>query len=258
MNYILAPRKLIEPVGECWDDRKIVIELAKRMGVDVPWQDIEAHNDWQLEEFGTKYKDIRSKPSQMISWPIGYKKYNEEGFRFKTPSGKIELYSSILENHGYDPLPSHIEPPQSPVSTPELYKDYPLILTNYRSIVYTHSEFRQLPSLHEKFPEPLIEINPETAGALGINEGDEVFIERPGFKEQVYMKAKFSPEMHPRVVVCLSHWWFLEKTGPEHGCFESNINTIISTDPPYDLIAMNYQMRAVLCRVGKSTSRATK
>jgi anaerobic selenocysteine-containing dehydrogenase len=251
MNYILAPRKLIEPVGECWDDRKIVIELAKRMGVEVPWQNIEEQNDWQLEEFGVKYKDIRRKPNQMISWPIRYKKYGEEGFRFKTPSGKIELYSSIFKHHGYEPLPSHVEPPESPVSTPELYKDYPLILTNHRSIVYVHSEFRQIPSLRKEFPEPLLEINSETAEELGINEGDEIFIERPGFEETIYMKAKFCPELHPKVVSCVTHWWFPEKSEPGHGCFESNINTVISTDPPYDPISMNYQMRAVLCRVGK-------
>jgi len=106
--------------------------------------------------------------------------------------------------------------------------------------------------------DPLIEINPETAAELGITEGDEVYIESPRFEERVYMKARFSPEIHPRVVTCLSHWWFPEKPGPEHGCFESNINTIISTDPPYDPIGMNYQVRAVLCRVGKSTSRATE
>ena len=256
MNYILASRRVIKPVGECWDDRKIVIELGKRMEAELPWQNVEEHNDWLVEKFGIKFEDIRSKPSQTISWPLEYKRFEKNEFR--TPSGKIELYSSILKNHGYDPLPSHREPPQSPVSTPELYKDYPLILINRRDIVYTHSEFRQLPSLRKKHPDPLLEINPETAAELGIREGDEVYIERPGFEERVYMKADFSPDMHPRVVSCLSHWWFPEKPGPEHGCFESNINTIQSTDPPYDPISMNYQMRAVLCRVGKSTSRATE
>jgi anaerobic selenocysteine-containing dehydrogenase len=252
MNYILASRKVIEPVGECWDDRKIVIELAKRMNIDPPWRDIEEQNDWQLEEFGIKYKDILNKPNQMISWPLRYKKYDEEGFRFNTPSEKIELYSSIFANHGYDPLPIHIEPPQSPISTPELYKSYPLILTNHRSIFYIHSEFRQLSSIRKEFPEPLIEINPKTASDLGITEGNQVYVEAPGFEQRVYMKAKFSTEIHPRVVTCVPLWWFPEKTGPEHGAFESNINTIISTDPPYDPIGMNYQMRAGLCRVGKS------
>jgi len=163
----------------------------------------------------------------------------------------VELYSSILKNHGYEPLPTHVEPPQSPVSTPELFEDYPLILTNHRSPVYTHSEFRQISYLRDKFSEPEIEINTDTAKDLGIKDGDRVFIQTPKFEEKVYMKAKLVSELHPWVVSCLSHWWFPEKPGPDHGCFESNINTIVSTDPPYDPISMNYQMRGILCRIGK-------
>jgi thiosulfate reductase/polysulfide reductase chain A len=252
MNYIMAPKKVIDPIGECWDDRKIVIELGKEMGLVVPWDDIDEQNDWQLEDFALTYKDISDRPSQMISWPIKYEKYKEQGFAFKTPSGKVELYSNILENHGYPPLPSHIEPPESPISTPDIYKQYPLILTNHRSVVYTHSEFRQVPSLRRELPEPLLEINPETAEALGINEGDKVSVETSRSRGQVYMKARLVRELHPRVVSCLSHWWFPEHPEPDHGCFESNINTIVSSEPPYDPISMNYQMRALLCRVKKA------
>lgn len=248
-NYIMAPRKVIEPVGECWDDRKIVLELAKRMNIDIPWKSIEDLNNWQLEPTGLKYDDILSRRSQMVSFGLKYKKYEATGF--DTPSGKIELYSSVLENHGYDPLPSYQESPESPYSTPDLCKDYPLILTTHRHKAYMHSEFRQIPSLRKEEPGFLIEINPETASELGITEGDEIYIERPGFEEAVYGKAKFLPELHPKVVGCISHWWFPEKPGPEHGCFESNINTIMSTKPPYDPINGNPQIRAVLCRVGK-------
>lgn len=249
-NYILAGQRVIEPVGECWDDRKIVLELAKRMGVDVPWQNIEDLNDWQLEKVGVKYEDILRKPGQMLEVPPRYKKYEQQGF--DTPSGKVELYSSILKNLGHDPLPYYEEPPQSPISTPELANDYPLILIQHRNISYTHSEFRQLPSLRKQLPDQLIEINPETAAGLGIKEGDEIYIERPGSEGQVRGKAKFVAELDPKVVSCLSHWWFPEKPGPEHGCFESNINAIISTEPFYDPIYGNYQLRALLCRVRKA------
>jgi len=97
----------------------------------------------------------------------------------------------------------------------------------------------------------LIEINPETAKELGIEEGETIYIETPGFKGRVMGKAKFIPELHPKVISCLSHWWFPEKNGPEHGCFESNINTIISYDPPHDPIAGAHQGRSISCRVVK-------
>ncbi len=56
-NYILAPRKIIEPIGECWDDRKIVIELGKRMGADVPWQNIDSR---MLVGQANRFPDIQT------------------------------------------------------------------------------------------------------------------------------------------------------------------------------------------------------
>jgi len=29
-------------------------------------------------------------------------------------------------------------------------------------------------------------------------------------------------------------WWYPEKEGPLHGCFDSNINVLCSNDGPYD------------------------
>jgi hypothetical protein len=58
-----------------------------------------------------------------------------------TPTGKVELYSTILEKLGYDPLPSYEKPPETPVSQPELAKKYPFILiTGARFRPMHHSE----------------------------------------------------------------------------------------------------------------------
>lgn len=247
-NHVLATRKVIEPRGECWDDRKIILELAKRMETKIPWQNIDDFNDWQMEETGWKFREVQKRPHQAISFPIKYRKYEERGFH--TPSGKIELFSTILEKMGYDPLPPYVEPPQSPVSTPDLFKDYPVIAITHRHIIYMHSEFRQLPSFRKVEPYPFIEINPEMAREKGIRDGEWMWVERPGFRERIRGKARYVPELDPRVISIHVGWWFPEKSGPDHGAFESNINTIISSDPPYDPINGNHQARALLCRVG--------
>ena len=228
------------------------------MNVDIPWKNVEDLGNWHFQNSGLTYDDVLNSPSQMVSFGIRYRKYEEEGFKFNTPSGKIELYSNVLKNHGQDPLPSFKEPTESPYSTPELLKDYPFISINHRHRVYTHTEFRQAPSLRKLYPDFLIEINPETAAEFGITDGDEMYIERHGFEDKVYGKAKLIPELHPKVVSCLCLWWYPEETGPEYGCFKSNINSIISTKPPYDPIGGTPNLRAILCRIGKSTSRATK
>lgn len=245
-TYILASRKVLEPRGECWDDRKIIFELAKRMGVKIPWDSVEEFNDWTLEEVGVTFKEIQDKRSQQMSFPVAYDKYKKSGF--KTPSGKIELYSKTLENLGYDPLPSFREPFQGNFSR-EILEKYPLILMGHRDVRYVHSEFRQIRSLRKGHPEPVIEINPETAKDLGIREGDPICIETPGFEGRVTGRAEFVSGIHPKTISCLSHWWFPEKEGPEHGCFESNINTILSYGPPFDPITGAHQARSLPCRV---------
>ncbi|MBL7224910.1 MAG: molybdopterin-dependent oxidoreductase [Desulfobacteraceae bacterium] len=249
-NRVLAMRRVMEPVGECWDDRKIVIELAKRMDVQLPWKTLEEFNDWRCKPLNMTFKELQEREGQTISFPMKYKRYEEKGFN--TPSGKVELYSSIFEKHGYDPLPNHVEPPESPYSTPELYKEYPLIHICHRVEEYVHTEARQLSSsLRKMKPDPYLEINPETGSNLGIKDGEWVALERPKFKRQIRFRARFTPDMPPYVVSSVFGWWFPEKPAPEYGCLESNINAIVSYDPPYDPIEGTYQVRGILCRINK-------
>ena len=78
----------------------------------------------------------RSFSENIISGCFGpdqvYYKYKTDYWRkgggFPTPTGKLELYSTVLEKMGYDPLPYFKEPGESPISTPELAKEYPLVL----------------------------------------------------------------------------------------------------------------------------------
>lgn len=249
-NSVMATRKVIEPVGECWDDRRIVLELARRMEIESPWQTVDDLNDLRLQGLKMTFKELQNLPGQAMEFPVQYLKY--EGRGFKTPSGKIELYSSIFEKHGYDPLPYHREPPESPYSTPELAKAYPMIMIQARHRAYEHTEYRNIPALRKLVPEPQVEISPEAARAHGINEGDEVWLESSKFSWRIKAKARFVHGLHPSVVSLTHGWWFPERTGPDHGCFESNANAIISNDPPYDPINGNYQVRAILCRIGKT------
>ena len=249
-NYVLAPIKVVEPAGECWDDRKIILELAKRMGVSIPWTTVEDLNNWQLANLGAKYEDIRDKPSRMLTFPLEYKKYESTGFN--TPSGKIELYSSIFKKLGYDPLPDYDESAQSPVRSTELAKDYPLILIDHRTILFTNSEFQDCGYVHEQLPSHEIEINPHTATELGINEGDRIYIERPGFSQKIKGEAKFVPELHPRVISCICLRWFPGKSTQESIDFETITNTVVPTEPVYDPINGNPQVRGLLCRVIKA------
>lgn len=53
----------------------------------------------------------------------------------------------------------------------------------------------------------------------------------------------------PRVVSASYGWWFPEKPGPEHGCFESNINVIPSGHGPRGETCASVATRGTLCKV---------
>jgi thiosulfate reductase/polysulfide reductase chain A len=165
----------------------------------------------------------------------------------------VEIYSTIFEKHGYDPLPVFVEPPQSPSGTPELLKDYPYILiTGGRTIEYYHSSGRQIKPLRDRIPDPVFEVHPDTAKKENIEEGDWVWIETPQIKgERVRLKVKLTTNLDPRVVHAQHGWWFPEKPAPEHGCFESNIDVVLSDDPPREKICGSVPTRGTLCRFYK-------
>lgn len=255
-NYVSAMQKAIEPVGECWDDKKTVIELAKKLserGFDearrfLPWNSVDEFNNFRLSRIGTTFDDLKEK-GYIIVPVTKHKRYEERGFQ--TPSGKVELCSSIFEKYGYDPLPRFKEPPESPVSTPELAKDYPFILiTGGRHIAYFHSEGRQIPSLRKLCSDPMVEIHPDVSKELGIKSDDWVEIETP--RGRVTQKARVTTRVHQKVIHVQHGWWFPEESGPEHGCFKSNVNVAISNDAPYDPICGAVQLRGLLCRVRKA------
>lgn len=253
-NYITASRKVVEPLGECKDDRETAIEIAKQMGVDVtPWESVEDFLNWRLKYLGLAFDELCQRPDSRITFPRRFKRYENSTPPFHTASGKVELYSSVFEAMRLDPLPVFQEPPESPISTPELFKEFPLIYTHYRLPSYMHSEGRQIERQRQLVPYPYLEINSETASKLGISEGDWVYLETPKSrgKWRLNYKARLVSGMHPNVVAGPHGWWFPEKPGPEHGCFEANINALLSLDPPYDPVVGNVQCRAILCRVEK-------
>jgi len=248
-GYVLARRKAIQ-VGECKSDHEVLIELGNRMGQSEHWwptlhdalNAILAPSGLTFEEFA-EIGYLRGK--------MEYRKYLKKGF--STPTRKVELYSTRMKEWGYDPLPRFQEPPESPVSRPDLVKDYPYILiTGMRPTAFFHSEHRQIPWLRELLPEPLVEIHPETARREGIEQGDWVTIESP--RGKCYQRAKLTLGIDPRVVGAQHAWWFPEKEGPEHGWKVSNINLLTDNDPDTCDPAMGAtNLRVLLCRISKKS-----
>ncbi len=256
LNFIGVAPKVIEPVGECRDEREISLEISKRMGLEKFYKvdTVEDWNNLRLKRLGITFDEFYQKHGTVLEFPFQTEKYKKFKKFPGTESGKVELYSAKLEEHGFDPLPFYEEPPESPISTPELAKEYPFILiSGGRKVAYFHGYGRQIPWLRELIPNPLIEIHHDTAAQLGISDGDWVWVETPGSRgERAKLQASVNYGVDPRVVSADSHWWFPErKDDPHRGCFESNINVITYKDPPYDNILGCSLIRGPLCRITK-------
>lgn len=247
-NIVLAQQKTVQ-VGECKSDEEIFVALARRMKLETCIEDVEDVLDGQLAAGSTGLTFNELKARGFCKMPVRFRKYEETGFR--TPTGKIELYSTRFEEMGYDPLPYYEEPPESPIATPDIAKDFPLVLTTGGRIpFYFNSEHRQLKQLRKAHPEPIAEIHPETAEKLGIKEGDWMWIETK--RGKIRQKVKLWTGIDPRVIHCEHGWWFPDQPGPEYGVWESNVNVLTSNLPPFDPQMGTYHLRALLCRVERA------
>src|SRR5207237_3427175 len=142
-------RKVVEPRGEARSDTDIVFDLACRLGLGAHfWNgDVEAAYRCQLGPSGVSLEALRASPGGVrVPLQTRYRKYAEEkdgvSNGFATPTRKIELYSETFLEHGYPPLPDHVEPLIGPVSRPDLTGRYPLILTCAKSTQFCESQHR--------------------------------------------------------------------------------------------------------------------
>ncbi|MEE8414382.1 MAG: molybdopterin-dependent oxidoreductase [Dehalococcoidales bacterium] len=244
-GYIFARKKVVQ-IGECWSDHKIFSELGKRLGQENYWRDDpEGDLDYILEPSGLTWQQFAE--IGFLQGEMEYRKHEKRGF--SSPTRKVELYSTILEEWGYDPLPRYREIPESPISKPEMIEQYPYILiTGARIPVFFHTEYRMIPWLREIHPDPIVEIHPDLGKEHGIKDGDWVFIESP--RGKVKQRARLTTGINPGVIAAQHGWWFPEIKDPGHGWDMSNINILTDNDPAgYDPAMGATNLRVLLCKI---------
>jgi anaerobic selenocysteine-containing dehydrogenase len=260
---IEARVQTVEPYGESRNEQQVILDIywkliekgfkpqKSRTDVDfIQWRTIPEFLDYCLKGFGATWQEL--KENHVLPFPARpYRLYDQDGFKFKTPTGKVELFSTTMEQLGLDPLPNHREPPESPISTPELAEEYPLILmeARVRGGAFMHSSNRWAPWARKSHPYPQMDIHPDTAVPIGIKNDDWVWIENS--RGKILHKARITRDIDKRVVSCEPGWWYPEKGGPLYGVWESNISLLTSLDGPYDPAQGTPTLRTMLCRVSK-------
>ncbi len=222
-RQLFFAEKAVDSLWESKSDFEITCRLAKKMGYGdfFPWKDEE---EWIKQVLDMAKEDPR------FPWlkPLTLDQLKREGivdvavpppkptWDLKTPSGRIELYSERLLKKGYDPIPVYREPEEGPVSTPELYKKYPLILVTPKPIWRAHSSFGNQPELLALYT-PDVLIHSADALKRGIKDGDRVTV----FNDRgtIQIKASVAENIKPGVVRIYEGNW------PEHG-----MNNVLTHD----------------------------
>ncbi|HEX5090305.1 MAG TPA: molybdopterin-dependent oxidoreductase, partial [Nocardioides sp.] len=251
-SLVQLRRPLVAPRGEARSDLQIVFDLAVRLGLGAHfWNgDIEAALRHQLAPSGITLEDLRSHPEGVrVPLTTRYRKYVDSGFR--TPSHKVELYSTTLAAHGHDPLPAFEEPAISPRSRPDLADRYPLVLSCAKSLFFCETQHRQVAALRRSAPDPLVELHPSTAEARGIAAGDWVSVDTP--RGSIRARAKLSASLDPHVVFAQHGWWqACDELGlpayPPYGPDSANLNLVLSQTPS-DPVSGSSPLRASVCEI---------
>ncbi|MCJ7594566.1 MAG: molybdopterin-dependent oxidoreductase, partial [Desulfobacterales bacterium] len=235
ISYIMQRKKVIEPIGESKPDWLIWSELGRKMGYEeyFPWKTDEEMVDHLLVPSKLSLKKLAEHPEGILYAPKSYDLYKSRGF--KTPSQKIEITSGTLAEAGFDPLPTYREPSRSPVSTPELAKEYPLIMiTGARIKEYIHTQLRNIPEIRQLAPEPVAELHPAAASKYGIADGKEMIVETK--EGSIKLLARLNPDIADRVI------------SVPHGWAKANVNELVNSDF-LDPILGCPEDKGLLCRV---------
>ncbi|MGA8209391.1 MAG: molybdopterin-dependent oxidoreductase [Nocardioidaceae bacterium] len=260
-SLVQLRQPLVPPRGESRSDLQIVFDLATRLGLGAHfWDgDVDAALRHQLAPSGITLEELRAHPEGVrVPLTTRYRKYAETGFA--TPSRKVELYSATLAAHGYEPLPTFVEPLTSPRSRPDLADRYPLVLSSAKSLFFCETQHRQVAALRRSAPDPQVEMHPSTAAARGIANGDWVSLATPA--GSVRARAKLNASLDPQVVFGQHGWWeACDELGlpgyPPYGPDSANLNLVLRQTPS-DPISGSSPLRAAVCEVALLGSGAPR
>ncbi|MDZ7663972.1 MAG: molybdopterin-dependent oxidoreductase [Desulfotignum sp.] len=184
--------KAVEPRYDTLEGPMILKRLGERLGIGdyFPYETMDELVDWQLEGTGFTRADFAEKG--FVSYGKSQIFWDRNDIPFKTPSGKIEFKSSLLEDAGFPSFP----PYESPSQPAEPDKQFRLVVG--RTALHTHISTQNVPYLNELMHENVLWINKEKASDQGIQDGATVEVASSRGKGRI--KAFVTDLIHPEAV----------------------------------------------------------
>ncbi len=259
-NIAYGGKAALDPQYERRDDFYFCRELGVRLGQGEywPWKNLSECFDAILRPTGLTWDTFCE--TGIYAQANSYYKHEKidentgKPLGFATPSGKVEVYSQVFAEIGYDPLPGY-QTSQTYEDNPQ-DKTFPLVLiSGARKQPYYASEFRMIEELRQCHPYPLAEMNAETAMQCNVSEGELIWVETQ------YGRAQFRVHINDMLsgVVSVEYgWWYpeLPQTEPVlHGVWLSNVNLLTNADiENCDPLLGQWCFNGLPCRVDKANN----
>jgi len=228
-----------QPVIDSPHDQKpnwwIAKKLADKLGVGhfFPWNNIEEYLDFRLNKIGSSLTELKTKGIILgPKAPIFY----EEGIepKFDTPSGKIEFYSSQLQQAGFDPVPVYKKPEQPPPGY--------LRLLFGRAPVHSFSRTQSNRILMDMMSENEIWVNSDIANRFGLKNAQHVRLKNQDGIVSNKIKVKITERIRTDCVYMVhgfGHNSRMLKGAFGKGASDSQLITKYTTDPLMGGTGMN-------------------
>ncbi|MXP05542.1 MULTISPECIES: molybdopterin oxidoreductase family protein [unclassified Apibacter] len=238
---VVRVRQCVTPPGDARTDTSIILELARRLGVEsyFPYKNSEeifnelrvASRNSRADYYGITYDRIEKEMG--VFWPcpeIGHPGTPRlwEDYKFKTPDGK-----------------AHFNPAPYRLSSEMTDEEYPIILTTGRVVsqYLSGTQTRRIGKLVDQYPEPLLEIHPNLAQKYGIQDSDLIrVVTRRG---EMIVPANVVETIREDTVFIPYHW------GGKHSVNQLTISTLdaVSKMPEFKVCACK------LINTGKKLSK---
>ena len=183
-----------QAVGPRYDTREysvIIKQIAARLDIGqyFPYETMDELVNWQLEGTGFTLADFDAKGfvaygKSQIFWD------RKDGLKLKTPSGKIEFKSALLEKAGFASFPAYTPVPHTEAN------HFRLVVG--RVALHTHVSTQNNPYLNELFAENVLWINRRKAAELGIQNNAQVEVSSKAGSG--ILKAYVTDLIHPEAV----------------------------------------------------------
>ncbi len=206
----------------------IAKELSKKLGLEkyFPWETFEDYLDYRLKSIGSSLEEMKKIGVKKLAHDEDLYFLNGEEYEFGTNTGKIELYSTALEEHGFDPVPKythHEEPPEG------YYR------LNYgRAPMHSFSRTTNNSYLTDLMAENVVWINPLIAKEWDIKTGDYVVLKNTDGTKSNKIKAYVTQRIRHDSLYMVHGFGHRQKqmsTSYLKGADDTNLMSRVKIDP---------------------------